>query len=65
MKNHIIIALSILTLASCSGKDPIYWFTEEATAGGAGSNIPYQPDEHLLQLVFRRGRRSRRRLGQP
>ena len=43
MKNHIIIALSILTLASCSGKDPIYWFTEEATAGGAGSNIPYYP----------------------
>lgn len=43
IKNHIILALGILSLAACSGKDPVYWFEQEQTAGGAGSNVPYYP----------------------
>ncbi|MBR5255742.1 MAG: glycoside hydrolase family 16 protein [Bacteroidales bacterium] len=45
LKNHIILALGILSLTACSGKDPIYWFEPESTAGGAGSNIPYYPQK--------------------
>lgn len=43
LKNKILLALGIVSLAACSGKDPIYWFEEEATAGGAGSSVPYYP----------------------
>ena len=31
--NKILLALGIVSLAACSGKDPIYWFEEQATAG--------------------------------
>ena len=43
LKNIIISALAIATLAACSGKDPVYWFEAGSSGGGAGSNVPYYP----------------------
>ena len=43
MKKLFYIALGIVTLCACSGKDPVYWFDAGSETGGAGSNVPYYP----------------------
>ena len=43
MKNLFLFAIGMAVLASCSGKDPVYWFEAESPDGGTGSNIPYYP----------------------
>jgi len=45
MKRLFYTVLGVLTLAACSGEDPVYWFDPAATGTSAGSNIPYYPDK--------------------
>lgn len=45
MKKLFFIALGMLVIGACSGKDPVYWFDAGSSAGGAGSNIPYYPEK--------------------
>ena len=46
MKHLLFFILSgCLILASCSGKDPVYWYNPETGTGSAGSNVPYYPEK--------------------
>lgn len=45
MRKIIIFALSALCLASCAGKDPVYWFNPSASSATPGSQVPYYPSK--------------------